>query len=298
MIETFLLLLAGHLLGDFVFQSDALIARKQTLRGLADHVAIVTVLTLLMLAPTRLSILGPVAIMAASHFAMDWLKVHRLGDRLWAFGLDQAVHIAVLVGLAVAWPAMASQSLWGLQPSPVQVQIYAALAVLCGGVVAVWVGGVVIKKLVEPLSPAGRAANTLLTTGVASGPIVGMPNAGKYIGWLERGLTLTFILIGHPEGVGFLLAAKSILRFRDVQDQNDRHQAEYIIIGTFLSFGCLPWRRSSPSSAATGKPPQPQRPCGRPHARATLRWRLEPPGSGDRRAKRTSIRKPGSPLRA
>ncbi|EKY29922.1 hypothetical protein HMPREF0185_00920 [Brevundimonas diminuta 470-4] len=236
-IETFLLLLAGHLLGDFVFQSDALIARKQTLRGLADHVAIVTVLTLLMLAPTRLSILGPVAIMAASHFAMDWLKVHRLGDRLWAFGLDQAVHIAVLVGLAVAWPAMASQSLWGLQPSPVQVQIYAALAVLCGGVVAVWVGGVVIKKLVEPLSPAGRAANTLLTTGVASGPIVGMPNAGKYIGWLERGLTLTFILIGHPEGVGFLLAAKSILRFRDVQDQNDRHQAEYIIIGTFLSFG-------------------------------------------------------------
>ena len=69
-IETFLLLLAGHLLGDFVFQSDALIARKQTLRGLADHVAIVTVLTLLMLAPTRLSILGPVAIMAASHLAI------------------------------------------------------------------------------------------------------------------------------------------------------------------------------------------------------------------------------------
>ena len=242
MIETFLLLLAGHLLGDFVFQSDALIARKRTWRGLSEHVAIVTGLTVLVLAPTQLSVLGPVAIMAASHFAMDWVKTHRLGDRLWAFSLDQVVHVGVLVGLSAAWPDMASQSLWGLQPSPVQVQAYAAMAVLCGAIVAISVGGVVIKKLVEPLSPTTRAVSSLTAPvapppAPAAAPIVGMPNAGKYIGWLERGLALTFILIGHPEGVGFLLAAKSILRFRDVQDQTDRHQAEYIIIGTFLSFG-------------------------------------------------------------
>lgn len=237
MIETFLLLLVAHLLGDFLFQSDALIRRKDTVRGLSEHVAIVTGLTLLLLLPTTPDALAPVALMAASHLAMDWVKVHKLGDRLWAFSLDQAVHISVLVGLAIAWPDLAPQSLWGRLPSPVQVQAYAAMAVACGAIVAVWVGGVVIKKLVEPLSPAGRAASGPLTTGASAGPIIGMPNAGKYIGWLERGLTMTFILIGHPEGVGFLLAAKSILRFRDVQDHADRHQAEYIIIGTFLSFG-------------------------------------------------------------
>lgn len=237
MIETFLLLLTGHLLGDFVFQSDALIARKRTWTGLSQHVAIVTVMTLVLLAPTTTSVVMPIAIMALSHFVMDWIKTHKLGDRLWAFSLDQAVHIGVLVGLAVAWPDLASQSLWGQQPSPIQVQVYATLTIVCGAILAVWVGGVVIKKLVEPLSPVGRAANALLTTGASTGPIVGMLNAGKYIGWLERALALTFILIGHPEGVGFLLAAKSILRFRDVQDQTDRHQAEYIIIGTFLSFG-------------------------------------------------------------
>lgn len=233
MIETFLLLLTGHLLGDFVFQSDTLIARKKTLRGLTEHVAIVTGLTLLVLAPASPLAVAPLALMAVSHFAMDYAKTRWLGDRLWSFSLDQAVHIAVLVALALAWPDLARQSLWGMAPSDVQLQIYAVLSVVCGAVVGVPVGGVVIKKLVEPLAPTSAPPNGPLPTA----PIIGMRSAGRYIGWLERGLTITFILIGHPEGVGFLLAAKSILRFRDVQDQTDRHQAEYIIIGTFLSFG-------------------------------------------------------------
>ncbi|NBB59867.1 DUF3307 domain-containing protein [Pseudomonas sp. ODNR1LW] len=233
MIETFLLLLTGHLLGDFVFQSDALIARKKTLRGLTEHVVVVTGLTLLCLAPASPLAVAPVALMAVSHFAMDYAKTCWLGDRLWSFSLDQAVHIGVLGALALAWPDLAEQSLWGRAPSDVQLQIYAVLTVVCGAVVGVPVGGVVIKKLVEPLAPPLVTP----TTASAAAPILGMRSAGRYIGWLERGLTITFILIGHPEGVGFLLAAKSILRFRDVQDQTDRHQAEYIIIGTFLSFG-------------------------------------------------------------
>lgn len=242
MIETFLLLLTAHLLGDFVFQSDALIARKKTLRGLTEHVAIVTGLTLLLLAPATPLAVAPLVLMAISHFAMDYAKTHWLGDRLWSFSLDQAVHIGVLAALALAWPDLAAQSVWGSAPSDVQLQVYAAMTVLCGAIIGVWVGGVVIKKLVEPLAPT-PAPITPAETGVSpdtappSAPIIGMRNAGRYIGWLERALAITFILIGHPEGVGFLLAAKSILRFRDVQDQTDRHQAEYIIIGTFLSFG-------------------------------------------------------------
>ncbi|PZN95600.1 MAG: hypothetical protein DCF29_24375 [Alphaproteobacteria bacterium] len=246
MIETFLLLLTGHLLGDFVFQSDALIARKKTLRGLTEHVAIVTGLTLLLLAPASPLAVAPLALMAVSHFAMDYAKTRWLGDGLRSFSLDQAVHIGVLGALALAWPDLAEQSLWGTTASNVQLQIYAVLTVVCGVIVGVPAGGVVIKKLVEPLAPTSAPAIVTPTTASAAAPVVGtqptapilgMRSAGRYIGWLERALTITFILIGHPEGVGFLLAAKSILRFRDVQDQTDRHQAEYIIIGTFLSFG-------------------------------------------------------------
>ena len=62
-------------------------------------------------------------------------------------------------------------------------------------------------------------------------------NAGRYIGWLELALTFGFIVAKQPEGVGFLLAAKSVLRIGDLKDEHDRSHAEYIIIGTFLSFG-------------------------------------------------------------
>ena len=42
-----------------------------------------------------------------------------------------------------------------------------------------------------------------------------LPNAGKWIGYLERILILTFMLTNSIEGVGFLLAAKSVFRFGD-----------------------------------------------------------------------------------
>jgi hypothetical protein len=58
-----------------------------------------------------------------------------------------------------------------------------------------------------------------------------MPNAGKVIGVVERLLVLTLILVGQFSAVGFLIAAKSILRF------NEYRKNEYILVGTLLSFG-------------------------------------------------------------
>lgn len=59
---------------------------------------------------------------------------------------------------------------------------------------------------------------------------------GTYIGYLERILALTFIFAGCWEGVGFLLAAKSIFRFGDLQNKKDVSRTEYVLVGTFLSF--------------------------------------------------------------
>jgi len=38
------------------------------------------------------------------------------------------------------------------------------------------------------------------------------------------------------KAIGFLIAAKSILRFVDISNHNNRKQAEFILIGTMLSF--------------------------------------------------------------
>jgi hypothetical protein len=58
-------------------------------------------------------------------------------------------------------------------------------------------------------------------------------NAGKLIGNIERILTLTLILFNQYEVVGFIFAAKSILRYKET----DTSRTEYVLIGTLLSFG-------------------------------------------------------------
>ena len=80
-----------------------------------------------------------------------------------------------------------------------------------------------------------------------------LENAGKWIGILERLIVLTLVLIEQYEAIGFLIAAKSLLRLTDKLDiaNNNNEQnipatqqmvtarklTEYVLIGTFLSFG-------------------------------------------------------------
>jgi hypothetical protein len=58
-------------------------------------------------------------------------------------------------------------------------------------------------------------------------------NAGKLIGNCERIISLALILNGQFEAVGFILAGKSILRYKETQTP----KSEYVLIGTLLSFG-------------------------------------------------------------
>lgn len=66
--------------------------------------------------------------------------------------------------------------------------------------------------------------------------------AGTWIGYLERIIILTFVLHDQYEAIGLLIAAKSLLRFRDTNDA--RPQTEYVLIGTLASLaGALINRR-------------------------------------------------------
>lgn len=58
-------------------------------------------------------------------------------------------------------------------------------------------------------------------------------NAGKLIGIIERVLTLTLLLIGQYEAIGFIIAGKSILRY----EREKTSKTEYVLVGTLLSFG-------------------------------------------------------------
>ncbi|WP_078380502.1 DUF3307 domain-containing protein [Sutcliffiella halmapala] len=56
---------------------------------------------------------------------------------------------------------------------------------------------------------------------------------GKIIGYLERLLVVALILMGSFSAVGFIVAAKSLTRFKQM---DDRDWAEYFLLGTLTSF--------------------------------------------------------------
>jgi hypothetical protein len=57
-------------------------------------------------------------------------------------------------------------------------------------------------------------------------------NRGRIIGLFERGIIYLLILLGQYAAIGFVLAAKSFTRFKEL-DQRDF--AEYVLIGTLMS---------------------------------------------------------------
>ncbi len=55
---------------------------------------------------------------------------------------------------------------------------------------------------------------------------------GRMIGCLERTLVYGLVLFGQWGALGFVIAAKSIARFKEL---DDKHFADYYLIGTLAS---------------------------------------------------------------
>lgn len=235
-METFLLLLTAHLLGDFTLQTDGMVRHKARFGVLLGHVAIVGVVSLVLLGNLH----GPIlAVLFLSHLTLDFVKVATKNDGGVAFVLDQAGHLAVIAILAGIFPCAAEEGWWPeiFNTEEALAWFHVALCVVSGVILIAPVGGFMIGKLTEPISRELQDAETQLPGVGESGYVEGLPSGGKYIGWLERMLTMLLFLINQPAGIGFLIAAKSILRFGEIKESRHRKVAEYIIIGTFLSFG-------------------------------------------------------------
>ncbi len=224
MLDTLMLLIVGHLVGDFVLQTGGMVKRKRNVWVLLGHVALVTAACAVMLGGLPVVVL---VVLFISHLAIDAAKVHLASDRPAWFVVDQALHLGVMVFLAWVDPRAAERVGWIGRLSPEQVELCRVAVVYLGGVVlCVPTGAAVVRVFVSPLTDQ---LHDKLLEGLASG--------GKYIGWLERGLIFLMVIMRMPEGIGFLFAAKSIFRFNDLKDPGQRKFAEYVIIGTFLSFG-------------------------------------------------------------
>jgi hypothetical protein len=85
---------------------------------------------------------------------------------------------------------------------------------------------ILIKAILKNVTPHATQDNNNAAVNES------LERAGRLIGSLERALTLTLVFTGQFEAIGFVIAAKSIIRTKD-----NRIDSEYLLLGTLISFG-------------------------------------------------------------
>lgn len=160
-----------------------------------------------------------------THFLIDWWKSAQK-ESTTAFVVDQTAHLLILL---LGWSVYANI---GTAIIDYAVHIFSKPST--------WI---IILSYFMTIRPFGyfiaRVTNRWqqdLTAGDAK-KLSGLKKAGMWIGCTERIIILTFILMNQYSAIGFLIAAKSIFRFKSNIDSNqERKETEYILIGTLLSF--------------------------------------------------------------
>ncbi len=220
MIETFVALLFAHVVADYVLQPAWIVARKHDPRILLTHVAVV--LAVSMAAIGRVDAPAVLAL-GAAHLVIDAIKTWAVRDSLATHLADQAAHVASIAAVAFWAPALWQSGLWASGIWGNAASVVPHLMVLVAGfIVTTRAGAFAIARLMATHLPPQSDTD-------------GLPKGGLTIGLLERGLIFVLILAGQAAGIGFLIAAKSILRFGTVSE--NRAASEYVIIGTLASFG-------------------------------------------------------------
>lgn len=243
-----LLLLLAHLGADFLGQTDRAVRARSRGRiwpylthGMTIAGAFFGVLHFYGLAGAALVALAVTGI----HLPQDWLR-DRLDrgcsppTRLWLFLADQALHFLILfvVWERLGWQSdgrvlqfyarlvrpsvveAAASSLGSLPGLSLERILLAAVAYA-----GVMFGGAVLLRYCLDLLRAGIAGGE---SGAAGAP----DRVGRAIGILERGLILTMVLADVLSAVGFVIAAKSVARFKDLEN---KEFAEYYLVGTLAS---------------------------------------------------------------
>ena len=214
-------LLLAHFAGDFIFQPHAWVREKELKKHrslkLYLHVLVHGVLIFLLVGDIEFWL--PVLVIVITHYLIDLAKVvfqkpHNKG--FW-FLADQFMHLLVI---SIVWYAVDDTRIT-ITTSQAEV----LLIVFTAALFLTNPASVIIRMVISQWTP-----DTLHSVNGS------LPDAGKFIGFLERLLVLTFILINHWEAVGFLLAAKSVFRFGNLKESHDRKLTEYVLIGTLLSF--------------------------------------------------------------
>jgi len=220
-------LTVAHVVGDFVLQSDTIAQRKRSFHGLLWHGAIHAVCLAV--------VWWSEAASPGSKGALVGLLVAHLAIDRWTTGwetngwsrlvVDQALHaLTIMMAVSLMRPAELGQVAAWVTATIRGDELW---LLLLGAGVTTWVGAVAIRLIVTPY-----------TRQLAGEPGSGRPGleaAGRLIGILERSIVFFAITMRVEALVGFVVAAKAILRLPEAREGKSHALAEYYLIGSLAS---------------------------------------------------------------
>ena len=218
MCKLLILQLLAHLVSDFYLQTEKSCKSKADSAFKSRHLYIHALITFACawLFSLTVGYWWAALLIAVLHLIIDGLK-SVCKNLKGAFFIDQLLHVAVIVAVVAFFNNKGVISFPTWLPET-KVLLWIVAFVFC-------------------LRPANFFIQNIFKDAKISIPDSGkeqsLPNAGRVIGNVERLLTLVFVMLGQFEAIGFLLAAKSLLRFRET----DTVKSEYVLVGTLLSFG-------------------------------------------------------------
>lgn len=221
----------AHIVADFYLQSDESCQRKdeEGFQGIEHYKHTMWVFVLSLLSMFCCNAWWLATMIAVAHLLIDLMKSNlqrccKTNGNLWFFIGDQLLHIIVIGVAAYIWLQYNDwqEFDWLMQCPPKYVLL--ATAMMLAHKPSNILLNLIIKYYEVPV-PQDNQQDGSEEHGVF--------HSGALIGTLERVLMIVLIVMSQYEAIGFLIAAKSILRFSSV---NESEKSEYVVAGTFISF--------------------------------------------------------------
>ena len=233
------LILLGHIIGDFYVQTDKMAEKKKnSIKYMLIHCLIYTIVMEICFYILCRKIVGTLIISSfvfLSHFMIDLFK-GKCDEKIakyeyMVFLTDQAIHIMVLfLGVYIANQQLGFQMenellINGMRVNVKNCMVVASAVLICWKPAAIFISLVfkMIPETVEQADQIIKVKGNIENEGA---------KIGSCIGILEREIILMLGLMGQFGAIGFVLTAKSLARFKQLEN---KAFAEKYLVGTLLS---------------------------------------------------------------
>lgn len=232
---TLLLWFAGHLLGDFYFQTSTLAIEKEiSAKPLFIHCGIYLLTMIAVSIPVlSFNIFICAVILGFIHLIVDtgkfFIRKHHVLTHFQTIALylgDQAIHILTILtvtaavelsNVSITYIRVLEPIVNGLELNMIEIVSWAAILLLLFQPCSI-----TIRKVLDYFEPETEEYTD-----------EGIKNAGALIGILERFIILLMIYANQFTAIGFVLTAKSIARYNKISE--NPQFAEYYLLGTLFS---------------------------------------------------------------